>query len=159
MSEPIKRRKDKTLWRVGKGCLLPFDDLTLAQLRAKGYRIGDVLAADLAKGRNPAFHRLAHQLGALLSENLDAFTGCDPHAVLKRLQVEGNVGCDEMAVVFPGIGPCTYRIPRSLSFASMDEGEFKQVIAAMCRYVSVTYWPSCSPERIEAMASAWVEAA
>lgn len=155
----FKRRKDKILFRVGKGCLLPFDSFTLAQLRAKGYGMGEVLQADLSKARNPGFHRLAHQLGALLAENLDMFTGCDPHAVLKRLQIEGNIGCDSIAVIFPGLGPCEYRIPRSLSFASMDEGEFKQVIAAMCRHVSRTYWPSCTPERIEAMASAWVEAA
>lgn len=155
----FKRRKDKTLWRVDKGCLLPFDSFTIAQLRAKGYGMGDVLQAELSKARNPGFHRLAHQLGSLLAENLDMFAGWDAHAVLKRLQIEGNIGCDEIAVIFPGVGPYAHRVPRSLSFASMDEGEFKQVVTAMCRYVSRTYWPSCTPEQIESMASAFVEAA
>lgn len=155
----IKRRKEKTLWRVGKGQLVPFDDFTLAQVRTRGYKIGDVLAADLSKPRNPGFHRLAHQLGALLSENLEAFDGVQPHGVLKRLQIEANIGCDEIALNFPGVGPCSYRVPRSLSYASMDDGEFREVIAGMCRYVAKAYWPQCTPEQIEGMASAWVEAA
>jgi hypothetical protein len=159
MNALTKRKRDKTLLRVVKGALAPADHLAAAELRARGFRLGDTVLAEITKPRNPGFHRLAHQLGALLAENLDAFDGCDPHSVLKRLQVEGNIGCDEMAVVFPGIGPCTYRIPRSLSFASMDEGEFKAVITEMCRYVARTYWPGCTPEQIESMASAWVEAA
>lgn len=48
-------------------------------------------------------------------------------------------------------------IPRSLSYESMEEGEFKQVVAGICGHVSKTYWPSLSPERIEAMADAMVD--
>ena len=64
-----------------------------------------------------------------------------------------------IALNFPGVGPCSYRVPRSLSYESMDQDEFHAVIAAMCAYVAKTYWPSMDAERIEAMASAWVEAA
>ncbi|HXS04858.1 MAG TPA: hypothetical protein VN731_10305 [Rhodanobacter sp.] len=153
-----KRRKPKTLWRVGKGVLVPHDAYTTSQLRDKGYHIGDVLIAELRKPRNPKFHGLAHGLGGLIAANLEPFDGVEAHQVLKRLQIEANVGCDEIALNFPGVGPCTYRVPRSLSFESMDEGEFKQVIASMCNYVSKTYWPSLSPEKIEAMAEVWVSA-
>ena len=155
----MKRTRDRTLWRVDKGALLPYDDFTCAQLRRKGYRVGDVLEAELRKARNPGFHRLAHQLGALLADNIEAFAGMDPHAVLKRLQIEANVGCDEIALNFPGVGPCTYRVPRSISFASMDDGEFRDVIARMCAYVARTYWPQCSAQQIEQMAACFVEAA
>ena len=153
-----KRQRDKVLLRVGKGALIPHDGVSAMQLRAKGFKLGDVLAADLSKPRNPAFHRLAHQVGALLAENLEAFEDLDSHGVLKRLQIEGDIACDSIPLNMPGIGPVEYRVPRSLSFASMDEAEFRQTIAAMCRYVSKRYWPSCTPEQIEAMASAWVEA-
>jgi hypothetical protein len=102
---------------------------------------------------------LAHKLGGLLAHNLDAFTGLTGHNVLKRLQIEADVGCDEIGLNFPGIGPCTYRIPRSLSYESMKEEEFRAVIAGMCAYVSRTYWQSCSAEKIEAMAELWVEPA
>lgn len=157
-SATIKRRKPKTLWRVGKGTLVPHDAYTLAQLRSKGYHIGDVLSAELRKPRNPGFHGLAHRLGEMIAANIEAFEGIEAHDVLKRLQIEGNIGCDEIALNFPGVGPCTYRVPRSLSFESMDQGEFSAVIAAMCAHVSRTYWPSLSPEKIEAMAEAWVTA-
>lgn len=155
----MKRAKDEVLLQVQPGALVPLDDFARHQLRTKGYRSGDVLVAQLKKPRNPRFHRLAHQFAALLVENVEAFAGMDPHGVLKRLQIEANVGCDEIALNFPGVGPCTYRVPRSLSFGSMDDGEFRQVIAAMCAHVARTYWPSLSPDRIEAMASVWVEAA
>jgi hypothetical protein len=95
----------------------------------------------------------------LLAENLDAFTGMQPHDVLKRLQIEANVGCREVALNFPGIGPCSYRVPQSLSYESMDQDEFRAVIAAMCAYVGKTYWTTLTADQIESMASAWVDAA
>ena len=152
-------KRDKTLLRVGKGVLTPADDMAAAQLRTRGFKLGDVVLAEITKPRHPGFHRLAHQLGALLAENLDAFDGMDPHAVLKRLQWEANVGCDEFGAQAPGLGLVMVRTPRSLSFASMDDGEFREVMAGLCRHVAKTYWPSCTPEQVEAMASAWVEAA
>jgi hypothetical protein len=112
---------------------------------------------EFTKPRNPKFHRLAHQLGGMLAENLEAFENTGWHQVLKRLQIEGDIGCDHIALNFPGIGPVEYRQARSLSYESMDEGEFKAVIAAMCQYVARTYWNSCTPEQVESMASCWVE--
>jgi hypothetical protein len=148
--------KPKTLWRVAKGALVPYDNATVAYLRDRRYGMGDVLGAVLTKPRNPRFHRLAHALGALLAENIEAFEGVEAHQVLKRLQIEANVGCDEIALNFPGVGPCTYRVPRSLSFESLDEGEFKSVIAAMCKHISKIYWTSLSAEQIESMAELMV---
>ena len=151
-----KRQRVKTLWRVGKGVLTPYDNATTEALRARKYSMGDVLAAELSKPRNPRFHRLAHALGELVAGNIDAFKGVNGHDVLKRLQIEGNIGCDEIALNFPGIGPCSYRIPRSLSFESMDQGQFSEVITAMCVYVADRYWPGVEPERIQQMAEVWV---
>lgn len=150
-------RKGRYALRVIKGGYAPADMTSASALRAK-HRVGDLVFAEFTRPRNPGFHRLAHQLGTLLAENIDAFTGLESHAVLKRLQIEGNVGCDEMGLNFPGVGPCTYRIPRSLSYESMDEDEFHGVVAAMCAYVSRKYWPELTGHQIESMASAWVEA-
>lgn len=154
-----KKRTERTLWRVGKGCLQPFDAHTVSFLRGRRYAIGDILTADLRKPRNPKFNSLAHKLGDMIAANVAAFHGMTGHNVLKRLQVEGNIGCDEIPLQFPGLGPCSYKIPRSLSFESMEDGEFHEVIAAMCGYVSRVYWKSCTPAQIEAMAGAWVEPA
>lgn len=151
-----KKRKPRHALRVIRGGYAPADASTASVLR-QGHRVGDLVFAEFTKPRNPKFHRLAHQLGGMLAENLDAFEGMGWHKVLKRLQIEGGIGCDEMAVLFPGLGPVTYRIPRSLSYESMDEAEFKGVVTAMCRHVAKTYWPTCTPEQVEAMASCWVE--
>ena len=51
------------------------------------------------------------------------------------------------------------RQARSLSFESMDEGEFKETIRAMSEYIARTYWPSLTPQQIEQMAEAMPEAA
>jgi hypothetical protein len=151
-----KRPRVKTLWRVGKGVLTPYDNATLELLRTRKYNMGDVLAAELSKPRNPRFHRLAHALGELVAHHIDAFRGMGCHDVLKRLQIEGNIGCDEIALNFPGIGPCSYRIPQSLSFESMDDGRFHEVISAMCMYIAERYWPGIEPESIQQMAEVWV---
>ena len=153
-----KKSKPKTLWRVSKGSLVPYDENTITYLRDRKYAIGDVLSAELRKPRRPKFHSLAHALGGVIADNIGAFEGVDSHGVLKRLQIEANVGCDEIALNFPGVGPCSYRVPRSLSFESMDDGEFHSVIAAMCAYVSKTYWPTMSAEKIESMAELMVNA-
>ena len=152
-----KRQRVKTLWRVGKGVLTPLNASTVELLRNRKYNIGDVLAAELSKPRNPGFHRLAHALGELIAHNIEAFNGINGHAVLKRLQIEGNIGCDEIALNFPGVGPCSYRIPLSLSYESMDQGDFYEVIAAMCAYVASRYWTGISPESIQQMAEVWVQ--
>jgi hypothetical protein len=157
LAKPITRRKPRYALRVIRGGYAPADSSSASALRVM-HRVGDLLFAEFMKPRNPGFHRLAHQLGGMLAENLEAFHGIGSHEVLKRLQIEANVGCDEIALNFPGIGPCSYRIPRSLSFESMDEGEFKEAISGMCSYVSRTYWPSVSAEKIEAMADVWVTA-
>lgn len=159
MTIPTKRRPERVMLRIIKGGLEPADVRSRAVLRERGYKVGDVVAGELKKPRSPGFHRLAHQVGALAAANIEAFSGLTAHAVLKRIQIEGNIGCDEIALIFPGVGPCSYRVPRSLSFESMDEGEFRPIVSGMCEHLSRVYWPSMTPEQIEAMADCWVEAA
>ncbi|MDN5871674.1 MAG: hypothetical protein L0H73_13255 [Nitrococcus sp.] len=150
-------RRERVALRIGKGQLTPADDLSIERLRQRGYAVGEVVMAELVKCRNPAFNRLSHALGGLIAENIGAFSGMDSHAVLKRLQIEANVGCDEVALNFPGVGPCTYRVPRSLSFGSMGEEQFQATIAGLCAHVAKQYWPTLSAEQIAEMAELWIE--
>ena len=152
-------KQARYMMRVQKGALVPADRFTEQQLRAKGFHVGDIVSITVGKARNPRFHRLAHQLGALLVENLEQFEGLDAHRALKRLQVEANIACDEMAIYVPGVGKCQHLTPRSLSFDSMDESEFRAVFAALCRHVARTYWPNLTPEKVEEMAELMPEAA
>lgn len=155
----MKRKRERILLRVAKGALIPSDVWSEKQLRSRNYRVGDLVTAELRKPRNPGFHRLAHAFGTMVAENIEAFEGLDGHAVLKRLQIEANVSCDEIALNFPGVGPCSYRVPRSLSFESMDEVEFQATFKALANYVSKTYWPSLTAEQIAEMAEIMPEAA
>lgn len=159
MSAIKRRRREKLLLRVAKGGFIPADGYTHMRLRERGYKMDDVVLADLVKPRNPGFHRLAHRLGQLAADNIDEFEGLDGHAVLKRIQIEAGIACDEIPLKLPVIGLITYRVPRSLSFTSMDEVEFKATIRAMSEYIAKTYWPNLSPEQIEEMAEAMPEAA
>ena len=59
-----KRRKG-ILLRIEKGALVAADAASLRELRERGYKVGDVLVADLVLPRNPEFNGLAHKLGAL----------------------------------------------------------------------------------------------
>lgn len=45
-------------------------------------------------------------------------------------------------------------IPKSISYDSMDEEEFRMVLKGLCAYMSKRYWPSMSPEELESMIEA-----
>lgn len=154
MTAKSAKRKRTVMLRVQKGALVPADTASERMLRARAYHIGDVLSAELRKPRNPKFHRLVHQLGTAVIENTDDFASyTDSHAVLKRLQVEANMGCDVMVINAPGFGMLEHRTPQSLSFENMEEAEFQAIYKGFCDYVIKRYWPSMDPDDIERMAS------
>lgn len=152
-------KRERIYLRVGKGCLLPADNYAAGKMRERGYHMGDLVKADITKPNNPGFHRLLHRIGQLCARNIDAFAGMEPHKVLKRIQIEGNIACEELGIRIPGIGMAIQRIPTSLSFDSMDDGERHEVARAMCRHIAEQYWPDMAPEKIEEMADSMVEEA
>ena len=149
-------RPEKIMFRVEKGALVPADRFSFEKLRARKYSTGDLVAVQLGKCRNPRFHRLAHALGTLVVENIEDFEGMNAHAALKRIQIESNTACDEIMLKIPGLGAVMQRIPRSLSFESMDEDEFKETVKGFCRHIAKQYWPDMQPEQIEKMAEVMV---
>lgn len=156
MTAQKKRKPERFPMRVDQGCFVPADLSCQMRLREKGFRTGDLVFMEIRKPRNPRFHRLAHALGQLCSENLEAFEGMAAHNVLKRLQLEAQIACDEMAIIVPGVGKCLHLTPRSLSFESMDESEFKEVIAGFCQHIVKHYWTTLTPEQVEDMAGVMV---
>lgn len=149
-------RRERYAFHVDKGCLCPADSYTTTRLREKGYKVGDLLFADLTKPRNPGFYRLAHRIGALCAANIQDFAGMEAHAILKRIQWEAGIGCDEMGVQVPGVGLAMVRIPRSLGYESMDQGEFHEVTRAFCRHIASQYWRGMSEDQIAEMAESFV---
>lgn len=186
MNLPAKRpaKKEKIHLRVTRGALVPADSFAERLLREKKYKINDVVGAVITRLRNPRFNRLVHKIGVLCAENIDDFNGMDAHAVIKRLQLEGNIYCDEIGIKTPVFsnesvsettkvflvkasellgfkftddGLLIVRTPRSLSFESLDEAEFSDAAKQICRLISANYWPSLDPEKIEEMAQVMID--
>lgn len=152
-----KRRPERIALRVHKGCLVPADGISQQRLRARNYRLNDIVFAEIRKPRNPKFHRLAHALGSILVENLDDFAGNDAHQALKKVQLDADIACEESLAIVPCVGVMRVLTPISLSFESMDEVEFRRVLGAMCVHIAQKYWPHMSAAQVEQMASVYVE--
>lgn len=160
---------------------MPADNFAETQLRNKKFKVGDVVGAEIRKLRNVKFNRLVHRIGQLCAANIEEFSGMDPHKVIKRLQLEGNIYCDEIAIkpysilivdcVLKAVKPILdlfglklsddglliIRIPLSLSFESLDEAEFHDAAKQICRLIAERYWKDLEPEQIESMAGAMVD--
>ncbi len=149
-------KRERIYLKVGRGVLTPADDYAASQLRARGYAVGQIIQVEAFKLRSQAFNRLAHRIGGLVAENVPAFEGMDAHKALKRLQIESGTACDEIGISVPGFGMCIQKLPRSFSFESMDESEYRESVKSICRYVSKRYWPDLTPDQIEEMAESWV---
>ena len=152
----MKNKRERIYLRVSKGCLIPADDYAASRLREKGYKLNDVLAAQIVKLRNPKFNRLVHRIGQIVVANIEAFAGLDAHTAIKRLQMEGRIACDEIGIMVPGYGMVVQVIPRSMSFDTMDEGEYNEAARAICRLIAQRYWPTLTPEQVEKMAESFV---
>src|SRR4030067_506831 len=156
MTAIAKREPEKLMLRIEKGAFLPADGYTASRLRERGYHTGELVGAIVAKLRNPRFNRLVHRIGQLCAANLGAFSGMDAHQVIKRVQLESGIACDETAIRVPGLGMVMHRTPRSLSFESMDDGEFHDAARGLCRWIAAEYWPTLSAEQVQEMAESFV---
>lgn len=158
IAAPVKKRKpDRIAFRVVDGKLQPADSWAEKELDNKRLKEGDIVYAAISKLRSKGLNRLVHRIGKLCVENIEDFKYTDSHGVIKRLQIEANIACDEIGVLLPGMGMMVYRVPRSISFDSMDEAEFRDVGRALCRYIAKRYWSGLEPEQIELMANSMVD--
>lgn len=157
IKQPFKRKPEKIYLEVIPGGFKPADQYAATQLRNKKFKVGDRVGVVIRKLRNPKFNRLVHRIGQLCAKNIDAFNGMDAHVVIKRLQLEGRIACDEIGVMVPGFGMVIQFIPRSLSFESMDESEYNDAAKKICRFIAERYWPDLYPDEIENMASIMVD--
>lgn len=149
-----KRRPQRIALRPvvveGRAMLEVADDLSRQRIKDKRLSLGEVVFAEIKKPRNPRFHALAHALGNLIAESLDDFTGMDAHRVLKRLQIESGVCCDEIGYRLQGMW-IVQRVPQSLAFDSMDEGEFRAFMQGIAGHLIDNYWPNCTHEDIQSL--------
>lgn len=142
--------------KVIKGGFIPADKQSAELLREKGFKMGDVVKADIKKIRNPAFNRLVHNIGKLCAENVGEFAGKSAHEVIKKIQTDADIYCETSVVDIPGFGRVECRKPASISFDTMSEDEFHDLALRMCRHVAENYWPSESPESVKKMAENFI---
>lgn len=152
-----KKKPQRIAFRVIEGGLKPADRWAEKEFREKRIKEGDIVYAAIVRLRSKGLNRLVHRIGKLCAENIEDFKHMDGHAVIKRLQIEANVECDEIGVLLPDVGMMIYRVPRSIAFDSMDEFEFREAGRALCRYIASRYWIGLDPEQIEVMAGSMVD--
>lgn len=140
--------------RVEKGMFIPAGRAEIEALRERNYKTGDIVQAVITKPRNPQFNGLVHRIGWLCISHIPAFAEFESgHKVLKRLQLEGNIACEEIKLHNGDIG----LIPESLSYENMDQHEFQEVSKQFCRFIAAEYWPEMDEESISEMAESFVE--
>ena len=149
-------KRERIYLRVAKGALVPADNYAASLLRSRGYAMNDLLAAELVKPRNPRFNRLVHRIGQLVVANIESFANLDAHQAIKRLQIEGKVFCEEIGIQVANYGMVIQLIPRSLSFESVDEGEYLIAARGICRTIAERYWPELDEDQIAEMAESFV---
>lgn len=156
---PVKKKPKSITYmmRIIKGGMEPADDYTASKLRERNYKVGNLITCSFKKLNNPKFNRLVHYIGVLCTEHIEAFHGMQAHAVLKRLQIEGNIHCEAIGIVLPGFGLVEHRYPLSLSFEDVDDGLRHEIARSFCRLIAERYWPDMHPEDIEAMAASFIE--
>lgn len=148
------------------GAFVPLHDIDRRLAKERGYRAGREYRLEIKQSRNAAFHRLAHLIGHLLMDNVEAFRDLDPHATLKQVQLELGICCETvemgatpvvkalldaaetvlgagarkvLAAVRPEIRTILVKVPQSLAFDSMEEGDF-----ALFFYRHTSCWTTCA---------------
>lgn len=134
------------------GTIAPENSYVMGRMRSRGYRKGDILLIVATKPRKPGYHRYAHKIGQFLIVNTERFESyVDAHEVIKTLQVEGEIACDTLLIKAPNNAMYRHLVPKSLAFDRMDQGEFEEVVKALCRYISYEYFPTMDGGAVQKM--------
>ena len=142
----------KTFFRRTLAGLAPDDDGASEALR--GVQIGQVVAVEISRPRNLQHHRLYWALVSRIASALDI----DRENVSDVLKLRTG----HFVTVETRSGPV--QLPRSISFAKMDQAEFSEFFERCCREISVAWLPHMNPTQIrseiyEMMGLTWAEAA
>ena len=137
--------------RVTKDGFVFADNFSESQVREMKLKEHQIIQADIKKLRSVKFNNLVHKLGQLCVQNIDSFHGMDVHKAVKRLQLESGSGCDEIGIQVPNVGMCIQKIPKSLSFSTMDQIEFESVAKSIARYIAEQYYEGLNEEDVMVM--------
>ncbi len=148
------------------GAFVPLHEIDRRLAKDRGYRAGREYRLEIKESRNAAFHRLAHVIGHLLVDNVEAFRDLDAHAALKQVQLESGICCEMveidatpvvkalldaaetvlgagarkvLAAVLPEIRTIPVKVAQSLSFDSMEEEDFATFFKGITAWIGDHY--------------------
>lgn len=121
------------------GALVPANAIDQRLLRERRFAVDREVRAELKQPRNAAFHRLAHAVGHLLVDNVEAFRDLAAHDALKRVQMEAGVCCDTIEIDLGPMGRVPVKKPRSLAFDEMPEDEFSAFFDGITAWIGEHY--------------------
>jgi len=131
------------------GCMVPAGEVDRQILRRKKVRRGMRMRTTVSKERDYGQHKYIHSIGQFVEQNIDGFEGMEAHAIVKKLQVEGDIMCDRERLHVEGFeGYLIRKVPRSMAFDEMEEGDFQLLVKGVCNYISMEYLPTLSPEQV-----------
>lgn len=152
MPELRKSRHHETIpMRVDKGALVPADGYAQMRLRERGMSRGEIVSVRIRRMREYWYHKWVHLFGQMVADNIEDFHGLTAHQVLKRLQAEALIGCEEMTLRLDSGEQATIHYPRSLAYDELDQHEFEQVFSGFCQHVIARYWPDLDQSQIAAL--------
>lgn len=121
------------------GALVPANAIDARLLRERKFHAGREVRAELKQPRNVAFHRLAHAVGHLLVDHVEAFRDLTAHEALKRVQREAGVCCEPFEIDLGPLGKVQAMQARSLAFDEMEEDEFRGFFEGITAYIAEHY--------------------
>lgn len=155
-TQPVYLRMEKLVRPETGELVRGFVALTEWDRRAfkeRKYHVGTEVRAELKKPRDIVQHRRSHAIANLVIENFEGFPN-DAHATLKQLQRESGVFCDITEYKDVDGNKFQVKEAQSLSFDSMEQGDFEKFYKGICQHICNEYWPHMTPEEVEVMADA-----
>jgi hypothetical protein len=127
----------KHFFRRTMSGLVPADDEAEKALR--GVKPGVVVAVEVTRPRNIQHHRLYWAMCSKIANAIEA----EPENISDVLKLKTG----HFVTVQTKGGPV--HLPRSISFAKMDQGEFREFFERCCRVISMEWLPHMSARQVQ----------
>ncbi len=121
------------------GCLKPVDDAGTTLLSK--IKLGADVMVEVKRPRNPLHHRKLFALAKIVADNSDVWPSTEAAITALKLAT-GHVE------TFAVPGGKVYEIPRSISFASMDQTAFDQFYDACVKVIVERFLPGVEEEAL-----------
>ena len=142
-----KRRREPIYLRVTpQGTFEPASALYAGMCRAKKFRVGDLVRAELTKPRYPKHHRLVMALLQKVLDNQEGLLTIDQLLTVVKIKLGRAVPFTD------AVAGRTYWVPESIAFDAMDQSEFTPFWKDLCKLVARDYFPGMTEAKVAELA-------